>query len=138
MNEVKSFREKHEGKEPFCNLLFPTCPIRNVLDRVGDKWSLLVMYTLQKKSPLRFKELLLEIPDISERSLSKTLRVLEEDDFVTRSVFNEAPPRVEYALTPRAKSFYFIVEELIYWAKENINEIYESRGLKIPKPSTDS
>lgn len=107
--------------------LFPDCPIRNVLSRVGDKWSLLVLYTLQHKEILRFKELQRQIPDISQKSLTQTLRTLEEDGFVTRKVFPEVPPRVEYTLTPRTHSFLPLVENMINWAKENMEEIIKDR-----------
>ena len=107
--------------------LFPDCPIRNVLARVGDKWSLLVLYNLQHREPVRFKELQRQIPDISQKSLTQTLRTLEEDGFVSREVFPEVPPRVEYSLTPRALSFLPLVENMINWAKENMEEIIKDR-----------
>ena len=107
--------------------LFPDCPIRNVLARVGDKWSLLVLYNLQHREPVRFKELQRQIPDISQKSLTQTLRTLEEDGFVSREVFPEVPPRVEYSLTPRALSFLPLVENMINWAKENMDEIIKDR-----------
>ena len=107
--------------------LFIDCPIRNVLARVGDKWSLLVLYNLQHREPVRFKELQRQIPDISQKSLTQTLRTLEEDGFVSREVFPEVPPRVEYSLTARAHSFLPLVENMINWAKENMEEIIKDR-----------
>jgi len=107
--------------------LFPDCPIRNVLSRVGDKWSLLVLYSLQGKDSVRFKELQRMIPDISQKSLTQTLRTLEEDGFVHREVFPEVPPRVEYNLTNRAYSFLPLVESMIAWAKHNMEEIFADR-----------
>ena len=107
--------------------LFPDCPIRNVLSRVGDKWSLLVLYSLQHREPVRFKELQRQIPDISQKSLTQTLRKLEVDGFVTREVFPEVPPRVEYSLTPLALSFLPFVENMIKWATENMEEIIKDR-----------
>ena len=107
--------------------LFPDCPIRNVLSRVGDKWSLLVLYSLQHREPMRFKELQRQIPDISQKSLTQTLRKLEVDGFVTREVFPEVPPRVEYSLTPLALSFLPFVENMIKWATENMEEIIKDR-----------
>ena len=104
------------------------CPIRNVLARVGDKWSLLVLYNLQHKEPVRFKELQRQIPDISQKSLTQTLRALEEDGFVSREVFPEIPPRVEYSLTTRAHSFLPLVENIINWAKENMEDIMADRA----------
>ena len=116
-----------EDKAVVSDALFPTCPIRNVLSRVGDKWSLLVLYTLQHREVLRFKELQREIPDISQKSLTQTLRVLEEDGFVRRDVYAEVPPRVEYSLTARGLSFLPLVDNLIEWAKDNMDEIVEGR-----------
>ena len=107
--------------------LFPDCPIRNVLSRVGDKWSLLVLYSLQHREPVRFKELQRQIPDISQKSLTHTLRTLQEDGFVTREVFPEVPPRVVYSLTPRALSFLPLVENIIKWAMEYMAEIIKDR-----------
>ena len=116
-----------EDKAFVSDALFPTCPIRNVLSRVGDKWSLLVLYTLQHREVLRFKELQREMPDISQKSLTQTLRVLEEDGFVRREVYAEVPPRVEYSLTARGLSFLPLVDNLIEWAKDNMDEIVEGR-----------
>ena len=111
--------------------LFPDCPIRNVLARVGDKWSLLVLYTLQHNGTLRFSALQRAIPDISQKSLAKTLRILEEDGFIDRTVYPEVPPRVEYSLTLRAQSFLPIVEQLIGWAKDNLDRIIADRATSI-------
>ena len=122
MNQQKDLKNKEIG-----DALFPDCPIRNVLSRVGDKWSLLVLYNLQHREPVRFKELQRQIPDISQKSLTQTLRTLEEDGFVSREVFPEVPPRVEYSLTARAHSFLPLVENMINWAKENMEEIIKDR-----------
>lgn len=122
MNEQKDQKNKE-----IRDALFPDCPIRNVLARVGDKWSLLVLYNLQHRESVRFKELQRQIPDISQKSLTQTLRTLEEDGFVSREVFPEVPPRVEYSLTARAHSFLPLVENMINWAKENMDEIIKDR-----------
>ena len=120
-------QQKDQKNKEIRDALFPDCPIRNVLARVGDKWSLLVLYNLQHKEPVRFKELQRQIPDISQKSLTQTLRTLEEDGFVHRKVFPEVPPRVEYSLTSRALSFLPLVENMINWAKENMDEIIKDR-----------
>ncbi|MBQ0121035.1 MAG: helix-turn-helix transcriptional regulator [Bacteroidales bacterium] len=120
-------QQKDQKNKEIRDALFPDCPIRNVLARVGDKWSLLVLYNLQHKEPVRFKELQRQIPDISQKSLTQTLRTLEEDGFVSRKVFPEVPPRVEYSLTSRALSFLPLVENMINWAKENMDEIIKDR-----------
>ena len=109
--------------------VFPGCPIRNILARLCDKWSLLVIYTLDRagKETIRFKELQREIPDISQKMLTVTLRALEEDGYVTRTVYPEVPPRVEYALTGRARSLLPHINALIGWASENMDAIVKDR-----------
>ena len=104
-----------------------TCPIRNVISRVGDKWSLLVLYTLQDKEVIRFKELQRQIPEISQKSLTQVLRVLAEDGFILRNVYPEVPPRVEYSLTDRGRSFMPLLDSLMMWAKENMENIMRDR-----------
>jgi len=108
--------------------IFPDCPIRNILSRLGDKWSLLAIYTLDKQNrAVRFKELQREIPDISQKMLTVTLRTLEEDGYVTRTIYPEVPPRVEYALTERTKSLLPHINALIAWALENRDAIMSDR-----------
>ena len=89
----------------------------------------LVIYTLNKagKEVMRFKELQREIPDISQKMLTVTLRTLEEDGYITRTVYPEVPPRVEYALTPRTHSLLPHINALISWALENKDAIIEDR-----------
>ena len=97
----------------------PQCPIRNILARMSDKWSLLVIYTLSQIEKMRFGDLRRAIPDISQKMLTVTLRTLEEDGFVTRTIYPEVPPRVEYALTIRAHSLLPHIKSLLVGAKEN-------------------
>ena len=120
-------KPEQNKKDEHRDALFPDCPIRNILSRVGDKWSLLVLYTLQQNDTLRFKQLQRELPDISQKSLTQTLRILEEDGFIHRQVYAEVPPRVEYSLTPRALSFLPLVGNMIRWAKENMEDIMRDR-----------
>lgn len=112
--------------------VFKDCPIRNVLSRICDKWSLLVVYTLNNHygGPVRFNALRKLIPDISQKMLTSTLRTLEEDGYVSRKVYAEVPPRVEYALTPRAMSLIPIVDNLIDWATDNMAAIMTTRSRK--------
>ena len=108
--------------------MFPECPVRNVLARTGDKWSLLVMHELaQSEVSMRFGELNKSLPDVSQKVLSQTLRRLEEDGFVTRTVYAEVPPRVEYALTERAESFMKACQPMVEWAVAHYAEIMASR-----------
>ena len=80
--------KKEQNNKDIRDALFIDCPIRNVLARVGDKWSLLVLYNLQHKEPVRFKELQRQIPDISQKSLTQTLRTLKEEGFISRDIIN--------------------------------------------------
>ncbi len=108
--------------------LFPDCPIRNILSRVGDKWSLLVLNTLQNaEEPMRFNALQRALPDISQKVLTATLRTLEEDGFLVRTVYAEVPPRVDYRLTERALSFMQACNPMIQWAKDNLETILSDR-----------
>ena len=108
--------------------LFPQCPIRNVLSRIGDKWSMLVLFTLEKYGVLRFNGLKLYIPDISKKMLSTALKVLEADGLVARKVYAEVPPRVEYSLTERGLSLIPLINSLIDWAAENMEDILKDRN----------
>lgn len=107
--------------------LFPNCPIRNILSRIGDKWSMLVLYTLETDEAKRFKELQRNIPDISQKMLTATLRMLEADGLVKREAFAEVPPRVEYSLSDKGKTLLPHINALLSWATDNMNDIYESR-----------
>ena len=105
----------------------PKCPIRNVLSRIGDKWSVLIIFTLKNHGTMRFNELKKSIGDISQKMLSTTLKMLEEDGFVSRTVYAEVPPRVEYDLTPRALSLWPHLENIINWAYDHMAEIIKDR-----------
>ena len=100
------------------NELYPDCPIRNILARISDKWSILVLFTLNQSALMRFNAL---------QKLTVTLRTLEEDGFVRRQVYAEVPPRVEYSLTDRAVSLLPHINSLITWAKDNMNAILVDR-----------
>ena len=102
------------------------CPIRDVLDRVGDAWSVLVLLELAK-GPCRFNALRRVIDGISQRMLAVTLRHLERDGLLTREVLPTAPPQVEYALTQRGLSLHMAIGALNDWAVENQPGIRTSR-----------
>ena len=107
--------------------LYPNCPIRNVLSRVGDKWSMLVLFTLESNNNQRFKELQRNIPDSSQKMLTTTLKMLEADGLILRVAFSEIPPRVEYSLTKKGESLLPLINNLISWASDNMEDIIESR-----------
>lgn len=103
------------------------CPIRHVLDRFGDKWSILVIEMLGEKGKLRFTEISQHIGDISQKMLTVTLRSLEADGLVLRKHFPEIPPRVEYELTATGKSLLPYIEDLSSWAEKNMDTILKNR-----------
>ena len=102
------------------------CPVRDVLDRVGDKWSSLLVAALAA-GPRRFSALHRAIPDISKRMLTQTLRGLERDGLVERRVFPTKPPSVEYALAPLGQSLLSPLSVLIVWADQYHQDIQHAR-----------
>nr|WP_213015993.1 MULTISPECIES: helix-turn-helix domain-containing protein [unclassified Rhodococcus (in: high G+C Gram-positive bacteria)] len=100
--------------------------IRQTLDRVGDKWSLLVIAVL-KSGPLRYTDLQRQVPGISQRMLSLTLRQLQQDGLITRTAYAEVPPRVEYTLAPLGQGLHEIVTSLVDWAADHHDEIRANR-----------
>lgn len=105
----------------------PTCRLRDVLDRVGDKWSVLVM-DLLGDGPKRYSELQRSIAGISQRMLTLTLRSLERDGLVERTVTPTSPPRVDYALTPVGRTLSSQVSGLIVWARQHRDYVAASRA----------
>ena len=102
------------------------CQLRDVLDRVGDKWSVLVMAMLGE-GPRRYSELRRAIDGISQRMLTLTLRSLERDGLVTRTVTPSTPPRVDYALTAVGQTLSVEVSALMRWADSHREYIADSR-----------
>ncbi|MEO8758011.1 MAG: helix-turn-helix domain-containing protein [Devosia sp.] len=103
------------------------CPVRSVLDKVGDKWSLLLVMTLSG-GPLRFNELKRRVPDISQKMLTQTLRELQRDGMVARKVFPTVPPAVEYRLTGLGESVLVPFGMLVSWANTHHEQIFASRA----------
>jgi DNA-binding HxlR family transcriptional regulator len=103
------------------------CPIRQVLDRVGDKWSILLLLTLAQ-APTRFNALGRIVPDISRRMLSETLKSLERDGLVWRKVTPTTPPAVEYGLTDRGRSLIAALRPLVDWAAAEAPAILAERA----------
>jgi DNA-binding HxlR family transcriptional regulator len=105
------------------------CQFREMLNRVGDKWSLLVIAMLEERPTrrARFSELKRSVPGISQRMLTATLRSLERDGLLTRDVYAEVPPRVEYELTALGKRFMLPVRGLVNWLQANWSSIRDAR-----------
>lgn len=103
------------------------CEVRQILDRIADKWSLLAIALLDGRT-LRFNELRREIDGISQRMLTVTLRQLERDGLVTRTVYPVVPPRVEYGLTPLGASLHSTVQALVTWTESHQDRIAAARA----------
>ena len=102
------------------------CPVRDVLDRIGDKWSTLIVGTLAA-GPHRFSAVQRAIPDISKRMLTQTFRDLERDGLIARTVFPTKPPSVEYRLTPLGETILEPLAHLIRWANQSHTAIKDAR-----------
>jgi DNA-binding HxlR family transcriptional regulator len=112
------------------------CPVRDVLDRIGDKWSTLFVLLLAER-PHRFGELRRAVPDISQRMLTQTLRDLQRDGLVSRHVRDTVPPSVEYRLTDLGRSLVGPLTVLTDWAIAHHGEIRAARGAFVaPPPAT--
>lgn len=107
--------------------MFPECPVRNVLSRMMDKWTLLVLYTLEGQGTLRFNDLMRAIPDVSQKSLTVTLKSMEADGLVSRKVIPAVPVKVEYTLTERALTVMPLLDRLLSWSLENFSGIMADR-----------
>ena len=101
------------------------CPIRNVISRFGDKWSMLVLFMLHRSETgiLRFNEIRRLMTDCSQKMLSQTLKNLEQSHLVHREVYPEVPPRVEYSLTDTGKSLMPAIMALIEWGQAHFKEV---------------
>lgn len=109
------------------NSVIEICPIRNVVARFGDKWSLLVLLVINQEEVVRFNELGRMIPDISSRVLSTTLKTLEADGLITRKVYAQVPPKVEYSLTDIGRSLIPLIMQLTEWAQKNMKKVISHR-----------
>jgi DNA-binding HxlR family transcriptional regulator len=128
---VKSAPSRHQvpvGKPetPAPDPYDPACPTRLLLDRIGDKWTVLVLGLLDV-GVMRFNELRRAIGGVTQKMLAQTLRILERDGLVTRTVIPGAPVAVEYALTPLGKTLAATIEGLQQWAREHIGEVADAQ-----------
>ena len=103
------------------------CPTRMVLDRIADKWTVLIVGALENKTK-RFGELRREIGGVSQKMLTQTLRGLERDGLVARVVYASVPPKVEYSLTELGRTVIRILEAIREWSEKNIEEVLKARG----------
>ncbi|RYE08714.1 MAG: transcriptional regulator [Hyphomicrobiales bacterium] len=119
---IKVWREG-EAEVP----LIERCPIRGVLDKLGDKWSMLVILELASGEQ-RFSALRRQIPDVSQKMLTQTLRILQSDGLVERQVFPTVPPAVSYRLTPLGQSLLEPFGALVAWADRSHPQVLAARA----------
>lgn len=105
------------------------CPVRSVLDGIGGKWSILILDTLGAKGKLRFSEISKALGDISQKMLTSTLRLLESYGIISRKMYAEIPPRVEYELTELGYDLLPNIRNLIDWGHKNIETIQRNRKM---------
>jgi len=117
---------KPPASKPPPNPYDSRCPTRVVLDRIADKWTVLVLGLLCKR-PLRFNQLRREIDGLTQKMLSQTLKALERDGLVARKVIPTAPVSVEYSITPLGATLSATVDELQRWARDHIGEVLEAQ-----------
>lgn len=117
----------YDAKKEEKNSIIEICPVRNIVARFGNKWAVLVILILSESGTVRFNQLGKLIPDISTKVLSTTLRTLEADDLVKRTVFPEVPVRVEYELTETGKTLVPIIISLTEWAQKNMKSMMKHR-----------
>lgn len=110
------------------NTIFEMCPVRNVIARFGNKWAFLVLLTIGENKVVRYNELCRLIPDVSSRVLSQTLKTLEADRLISRTVYPVVPPKVEYRLTDIGESLLPLITQLTSWAKTNMQRILSHRN----------
>ncbi|HEY9123029.1 MAG TPA: helix-turn-helix domain-containing protein [Bacteroidales bacterium] len=103
------------------------CPVKDILGRIGDKWTLHVVLLLGEKKTLRFNEIKNNVNGISQRMLAVTLRSLEHDGLVKRTLYAGVPPRADYELTPMGLGLYGQFQSLVVWAEQNMEDIMKSR-----------
>jgi len=104
------------------------CHARDILARVGDTWSVYIIHMLGDAKTLRFNELRKEVDGISQRMLTVTLRGLERDGMVSRTVYPEVPPRVEYSLTPLGATLRQLIRGLVIWSGDHLVEVDTARA----------
>ena len=109
------------------NIFDQSCPARTVLDRIGDRWSVMVLLVLAELKRLRFTQLKSHIEGVTPKVLTRTLRAMERDGLINRYIYAEVPPRVEYDLTQLGTSLLQAVSTIANWSEDNVAEIMKAR-----------
>jgi DNA-binding HxlR family transcriptional regulator len=104
-----------------------SCPARTVLDRIGDRWSVMVLLILAEHKRLRFTQLKNYVEGVTPKVLTQSLRAMERDGLIDRYIYAEVPPRVEYELTQLGESLLHAVSTIASWSEDNVAEIMKAR-----------
>ncbi|MBX4866943.1 helix-turn-helix transcriptional regulator [Rhizobium bangladeshense] len=127
---IVSLKNRMPGARREINLAaldFSNCPVRDMMQQIGGKWSTLLLEVLAAE-PRRFGELRRMLPDISQRMLTQTLRDLQRDGYIAREVFPTKPPSVEYSMTDLGRSLYQPLSQLLNWAEANHDAVRAARS----------
>ncbi|WP_064705521.1 winged helix-turn-helix transcriptional regulator [Rhizobium bangladeshense] len=127
---IVSLKNRMPGARREINLAaldFSNCPVRDMMQQIGGKWSTLLLEVLAVE-PRRFGELRRMLPDISQRMLTQTLRDLQRDGYIAREVFPTKPPSVEYSMTDLGRSLYQPLSQLLNWAEANHDAVRAARS----------
>lgn len=124
---VKKAREAHQVSSPKPNPYSADCPTRITLDRIADKWTVLLLGLIDAR-PLRFNQLRRAVEGLSQKMLSQTLKALERDGLVTRTAIATVPVTVEYSITPLGRTLAQALAPIAHWAGEHIGEVLSARA----------
>jgi DNA-binding HxlR family transcriptional regulator len=123
---VKEARETHQVSPPKPNPYAADCPTRMALDRIADKWTVLLLGLIDER-PMRFNQLRRAVEGLSQKMLSQTLKALERDGLVTRTAIATVPVTVEYSITPLGRTLAEALAPIACWASEHIGEVLSAR-----------
>jgi DNA-binding HxlR family transcriptional regulator len=129
----KTHKKISEILNNFANTNYAMCPVKDILHTVADKWSVMVMATLGHHKMMRFNEIRNAIPGISQKMLTVTLRDMESFGLITRKIYPQIPPKVEYTITPMGEEYLRHLVVMLDWACVNVEEIAKNRKKMMAK-----
>jgi DNA-binding HxlR family transcriptional regulator len=125
---MMQFMEMYDSPNYKANVLNDQCPSRQVIAMIADKWSMLILWALSHEGTLRYGQLQREVKGISQKMLTQTLRELERNGLVKRTVYEVIPPQVEYELTELGQSLKTTLAGVCGWAQKNLGKVMEARS----------
>lgn len=128
MYTMNSMKPSPSKQAQIWNVFDAQCPTRLVLNRIADKWTVLVVSSLESGTK-RFSTLRREIGGVSQKMLTQTLRGLERDGLVTRTIYPSVPPKVEYSLTPLGRTLVALLDAIRVWSETNIEAVLKAQNM---------